>query len=117
MAERRTILIVEDHTPSRELMRKLFTLRGWRVVTASTVAEGLRALDPPPDCLVLNLVLPDGDGERILREVRARGLPTRVAVCTVIGDAGHGRICPTHACMSIRAVENRRLPVAGVTRS
>jgi DNA-binding NarL/FixJ family response regulator len=39
-----------------------------------------------PDCLVLDLALPDGNGEDILKRIRQRGLRTRVAVCTGNSD-------------------------------
>ena len=35
-----------------------------------------------PDCMILDLMLPDGEGEAVLREVRERHLRTHVAVCT-----------------------------------
>ena len=83
---RPTLLIVEDDDASRELLRKLFARRGWDVTTAATLAAALAALDPPPDCLVLDLLLPDGDGAAVLRQIRAADLPTRVAVCTAVQD-------------------------------
>jgi DNA-binding NarL/FixJ family response regulator len=48
--------------------------------------EGLARLDPPPDRLVLDLGLPDGDGEAILRRVRAERLPIRIIVHTGMVD-------------------------------
>jgi two-component system OmpR family response regulator len=81
------VLIVEDHTPTRLALKRVFAREGWDIQTAETVAEGLAALDPPPDCVVLDLILPDGDGESILRKIRADGLPTRVvAVTTGVSD-------------------------------
>jgi DNA-binding NarL/FixJ family response regulator len=52
------------------------------------VAEGLSLLgqSPPPDGLLLDLDLPDGRGETLLRRVRDQHLPVRVAVCTGLGD-------------------------------
>jgi DNA-binding response OmpR family regulator len=50
------------------------------VATAATVAEALDLLDPAPACAMLDLRLPDGGGETVLREIRARALRTRVAV-------------------------------------
>jgi two-component system OmpR family response regulator len=79
---RRRVLIVEDHPPTRGTLKRIFARNGWEASTAATVAEGLEALDPPPDCVVLDLKLPDGDGEAILRKIRAVGLPTRVVVVT-----------------------------------
>ena len=55
--------------------------------SASTVAEGLALLDPPPDYLILDLGLPDAGGEVILRRVRDAGLRTRVAITTGTDDA------------------------------
>jgi CheY-like chemotaxis protein len=37
---------------------------------------------PPPDAILLDLTLPDGPGLDVLRRVRDRGLPCRVAVTT-----------------------------------
>src|SRR3954470_2879372 len=57
-------------------------------VEAATVAEGLAQLDPPPDCIVLDLELPDGPGEAILRKVRMERLPIRVVVNTGMPESG-----------------------------
>ena len=62
------------------------TTPGWagRVSEAGTVAEGLTKLDvePEPCFLILDLMLPDGDGIAVLEAVRQKGLRTLVAVCT-----------------------------------
>jgi len=76
------LLIVEDDASTQEAWRVIFSRRGWEVAVASTVSEGLALLDPPPDYLILDLKLPDGDGEAILRKVRDDKLKTRVAVTT-----------------------------------
>jgi CheY-like chemotaxis protein len=82
------ILLVEDHTLTRKVVRRAFTHRGWDVTEASTLAEGLTRLDldPPFDCVLLDLTLPDGDGEAVLRKVRMERLPTRVVVTTATCD-------------------------------
>lgn len=69
-------------------MRRIFSRKGWEVLSASTVAEGLARLEPAPDCLLLDLMLPDGDGEAVLRRVREAGLATRVIVVTGVGEEG-----------------------------
>jgi DNA-binding response OmpR family regulator len=79
---KRRVLVVEDDLGTRRALRGLFHHAGWEVIAVGTVAAGLEALDPPPDCAVLDLMLPDGDGEVILKKVREDGLPTCVAVCT-----------------------------------
>ena len=81
------VLIVEDDHPTRLALRTVFFRRGWQVATAATVNEGIAGLDPAPDCIVLDLELPDGGGEAILRKVRADHVPTRmVAVATGVSD-------------------------------
>jgi len=81
------LLLVEDHEDTRHLLRRMLTLCGWEVVEAATIAEGLARLDPPPECVILDLQLPDGDGEAILRKIRSDALPTRVVVNTGLEDS------------------------------
>jgi CheY-like chemotaxis protein len=82
------MLLVEDHIPTRDVLRRALAHRGWEVSEATTIAEGLARLDldRPFDCVLLDLMLPDGDGEVILRKVRTEGLPTRVVVNTATCD-------------------------------
>ena len=64
------LLVVEDEP---QLLRALvlnLTNRGYDVTTASTVAVALAQVRRlPPDALVLDLGLPDGDGTDVIREV------------------------------------------------
>lgn len=84
------LLIVEDDPASQDAYRQFYTRSGWAVTVAGTVEEALASLDtdPEPCCLILDLHLPDGDGAEVLRRVRARGLKTRVAICTGSVDLG-----------------------------
>jgi two-component system response regulator RegA len=59
----RRLLIVDDHEPTRSALRTLFALKGWDVRVAGTLADGLGLLSPPPDCVLLDLMLPDGNGD------------------------------------------------------
>ncbi len=83
MAEHR-LLVVEDDISTRDALCGYYTRKGWQVREAGTVAEGLNLLDaePEPCFLILDLMLPDGDGVAVLEGVRQRGLRTLVAVCT-----------------------------------
>jgi len=80
------ILVVEDDPASRDILQRLFAHKGWLVSLAETVTEGMAKLDPPPHCILLDLTLPDGHGEEILRKVQEEKLPTKVAVCTGTND-------------------------------
>jgi DNA-binding response OmpR family regulator len=85
-ALRPKLLIVEDDGAMREVWRVVFETRGWEVAVATTAAEGRASLDPPPDHLLLDLLLPDQGGEAILRKIRDGNLKTRVAVTTAAND-------------------------------
>jgi CheY-like chemotaxis protein len=65
---------------------------GWGVCLSPTVSEALNLLEHglEPDCLILDLKLPDGDGAAVLRKVLDAGLKTHVTVCT--GDTDPMRL-------------------------
>jgi two-component system response regulator RegA len=80
--DRPRLLVIDDDYYTRHALRNLFGRRGWEVGLASTVAEGLSQLDSAPHCIILDLNLPDGGGESVLREVRRSHPGTLVAVCS-----------------------------------
>lgn len=84
----RRMLIVEDDPSTLRALGGIFRHKGWEVLTARTIAEGLAVLDSGVEfcCLILDLMLPDGDGESILRRVRSERPETNVAVCTGMDD-------------------------------
>lgn len=76
------ILVVEDDRSSRTALVALLRLSGFEPLPAGTVSEGLDQLDRSPRCIILDLMLPDGNGSSILGMVRARKLPIHIAVTT-----------------------------------
>jgi CheY-like chemotaxis protein len=94
---RQRMLLVEDDRDTRTLLRRMLALCGWEVTEAASLREGAEHLKPPPDCLLLDLELPDGDGASLLRKVRYEGLPVRVVVHTGTDDP-----------VRLRAVESLR---------
>jgi len=67
------ILIVEDNPLNRLLIHDLLELRGHEVIEAATVDEARDALAAMrPDLLLLDVQIPGGGGEAIIREVRKR---------------------------------------------
>src|SRR5438445_12816781 len=82
-APKKLMMVVEDDGWTRKALASIVKHKGWDVVVASSVAEGLELMQRlEPDCMILDLALPDGSGEAILRQIREEGLPTRVVVCT-----------------------------------
>ena len=80
--DRKRILIVEDDQFTLAALEVIFGRCGCEVLSASTVAEGLRLLDENPDCIVLDLSLPDGLGIDVLARIRERKMDARIAVTT-----------------------------------
>ena len=80
------VLLVEDDAVTRNALRRLLTHKGWVVTVATTVAEAMDSLNPPPHCILLDLMLPDGGGEEVLRKLRDENIPSKVAVCTGTSD-------------------------------
>ena len=65
------ILIIEDELPIRRFLRASLSDEDYRLNEASTGAEGIRvAQQNPPDLVVLDLGLPDLDGQEIIRRIR-----------------------------------------------
>lgn len=65
------ILVIEDEQPIRRFLRASLEDAGYRVSEAATGVEGLRcATSQPPDVVVLDLGLPDQDGQDVLKRLR-----------------------------------------------
>ena len=78
---------MEDDLVSASALTTILSRRGFQVSHAPTVAGGLALLAEGPDTVILDLMLPDGDGAAVLHQVRAAGLPARVVVTTAVHDA------------------------------
>ena len=74
------VLVVEDDADSFEWVRRRLAQYGYEADWASTVGDGLGKLDLGPCAVILDLGMPDGSGTNILRTIRDRNLPTKVAV-------------------------------------
>jgi two-component system KDP operon response regulator KdpE len=65
------ILVIEDEQPIRRFLRAALTDAGYRFSEAAGGIEGLRiAAAQPPDLLILDLGLPDLDGQQVLQRLR-----------------------------------------------
>src|SRR5947209_18971898 len=65
------LLLVEDELPIRRFLRASLAGEGYRLVEAETGQQALKlAAQQPPDLVVLDLGLPDADGQDVLRQLR-----------------------------------------------
>ena len=66
------VLIVEDNEKNLKLARDVLQAKGFRTLEAGTAAEGVAlAKEHQPDCVLLDIQLPDFDGREALRRLRA----------------------------------------------
>lgn len=81
------VLVVEDHPPTRELLERSLSAAGFEARSAATLAQGLdRAREGPFDVLVLDVMLPDGDGYALCRALRTEGVLTPILFLTARGE-------------------------------
>lgn len=70
-ATRTRILLVEDHTPTRQALEILLTRRGYEITSAASTEEALaKAESLYFDLLVTDIGLPDRDGYSLMRTLR-----------------------------------------------
>jgi len=81
-AVRPSVLLLENDLPSSEAMTQLLEHYECDVKVAHTLLEAMPLLPAVPKFAVLDLMLPDGGGERVLDLIRRRKLPTKVIVVT-----------------------------------
>ncbi len=89
---RQRLLLIEDDRTTSNALRAILTRLGWDVSCATTLAGALEHFDgskgnAPPAAVILDLMLPDGDGTRVLELIVQRGLSSRVVVTTGSSDA------------------------------
>ncbi|MBK8978585.1 MAG: sigma-54-dependent Fis family transcriptional regulator [Planctomycetes bacterium] len=82
-SEKRRILIVDDAPDTLELLRRHLEHAGYRVLTAASVAEGVRVLeDSPVDLVVTDYKMPELSGLDMIRHVRDNYAETGVMMIT-----------------------------------
>ena len=78
-------LIVEDDPKSARALLTLVQMLGHEAQLASTVGEALAKLDEfQPECILLDLELPDGSGADVLKAVREKPRPVKVAIISAL---------------------------------
>jgi two-component system, OmpR family, response regulator MtrA len=83
----KTILIVEDDAPSREVVRLACTAQNHTLIEAATGTDGLEmARESSPDLVILDVNLPGMSGLDICRRLRADGSRVPIIMLTAKAD-------------------------------
>jgi two-component system, OmpR family, alkaline phosphatase synthesis response regulator PhoP len=84
---RARILVIEDNAALAFGLRNNLEIEGYEVAVAADGAAGVvRTLEWRPDLVILDLMLPEMDGFRVLRTIRQRGFDEPVLILTARGE-------------------------------
>ncbi|SHN25424.1 response regulator transcription factor [Cryptosporangium aurantiacum] len=89
MSGQPSVLIVDDQANIVDMVATVLRFHGFAVTTAGTAAEALRrAAADRPDIVVLDVLLPDGDGFQVCRTLRADGHDVGIVFLTARDGTG-----------------------------
>lgn len=92
MSETARILVVDDNPNIVDMMATVLKFHGFTVTSAGTVAEAVLAAERDrPDLVILDVMLPDGDGFELCRRLRADGHQVGIVFLTA-RDARHDTV-------------------------
>jgi DNA-binding response OmpR family regulator len=81
-----TVLVVEDERKLRDFIRSYLERAGYTVLSTSSGAEAITlAAEAAPDLVILDLGLPDVDGEAVARELRST---SEISILMLTAKAG-----------------------------
>lgn len=118
---RMRLLIVEDHTPTLSVMKRLLVRKGFEVAAVSTMADALEeAAKNHFDLVISDIGLPDGSGFDLMRELSRRydlkgialsgfGMEEDMAKARAAGFQDH-LVKPVNVEQLLQAIENARTP-------
>ncbi|MCC4296744.1 MAG: ActR/PrrA/RegA family redox response regulator transcription factor [Aurantimonas coralicida] len=97
----RSLLLVDDDRPFLQRMSRALEQRGFDVVTAESVEEGLAALKrSAPACAVVDMRLADGNGLDVIEALQRAREDARVVVLT-----GYGNIATAVTAVKLGAID------------
>jgi CheY-like chemotaxis protein len=76
-----SVLVVDDESEARELLKVLLQNEGARVITAGSAIEALDAVARTPcDLMLIDIAMPEADGYSLLRRIRGREMGQAPAI-------------------------------------
>ena len=83
MAQRKTLLIVDDDADLRSAVAEQLQAEGFNTLESAVASEGVAMAEQErPDLILLDVDLPDMDGREACREMRRRGLACPIIMLT-----------------------------------
>jgi CheY-like chemotaxis protein len=90
-AERRTVLVIDDEQPVREVLSRFLTKAGYEVKVAADGQQALQMVhsQSPPDLIVLDLNMPVMSGFEVLSALRINPEWTKIPVVVLTATMGY----------------------------
>ncbi len=82
------LLAVDDEEDITHLVKLYFSRKGYDVIVANTASEAIRALEENPDVdvVLLDIMLPDGNGVELLEHIRLYLPNAAIIMATGVND-------------------------------
>lgn len=94
-----TVLIVEDDSDLRQMLRTALAFAGYRVIEASDGLAALQTIDrDPPHLVLLDLGLPVMTGAVVRQEIAAQAHTRNIPIVVITGEPGD------HAALDVACV-------------
>lgn len=78
-----SVLIIEDSHYQRKTLSTIARAEGYEILESGSGMEGLKiALEKKPDCILLDMLLPDIDGLNFLKILQARTITVPTIIVT-----------------------------------
>jgi CheY-like chemotaxis protein len=87
----RTVLVIDDEAPVREVLNRFLTKAGFLVKLAANGEQALQMVhtQPPPDVIVLDLIMPVMSGFEVLSALRVAPAWSRIPVVVLTATMGY----------------------------
>lgn len=87
MSQASVVLVIEDDPSMRAGLKDNLEIEGYRVISAANLKEGELALaENNVEIILLDVMLPDGDGIKFCRKLRTGGMMQPVIMLTARGE-------------------------------
>lgn len=90
MTEPAKILVIDDEASIRNLLRRVLGRENYEVWTSTNGQEGIQALHRGPDLVILDLRLPDMNGEVVCQKIRQHSTHENIPILILTGQITEG---------------------------
>jgi two-component system sensor histidine kinase/response regulator len=92
------VLVVDDQLRNLQMVKKVLTFDGYRVITAENGAEALKCISVRrPDLILLDVVMPEMDGFEVCEQIKANPATHDIPIVFLSADTEHQSIMTAFA--------------------